>query len=697
MSTVLSVRDIFKLKSLDDGSKSFSNSFFNNKEFEKRNEQKSSSTDIVLEGENTEEFVDPYKDDVEEWRLIEGYKYNWISSKGRVKRKKHGDKHKKSYLYRFRTSNPKIAPRVGLVEEGIDNKSCSVHDLVANQFLPPHNSKEKMVVEHLDGRKNYNNYKNLKWISFSEQCTNRDKTNDGKIIGPIIQINPRTGEQTQWESTQVAADSLNLRGYEIYAALKDGNMPRRCNWILAEGAKRLDNFLTKEKDSLPGEIWLPVVEYGFGHYEVSNFARILNTRTGRIRNIKNPSSKDQYICIVLKNSAIKGVKDTNFLLSRLVLKAHVPNPKNKPTVDHEDTNRHNNNLTNLRWADHKEQSKNKKKPEIKNKTNSRAVIKYKLDGTEDGRWDSITAASKATGFNINELITALKDQTVNKGFTWKYASEVDDPINYPNERWMPVPNPGFEPMEASDYGRVRKADKIAKIGSKDNGGYYQIDVYKVDENGKKIKVDVYKVEENGEKIKVGEKSVRRREYVHNFVMWAFKGRHNLTVNHKDVERNFDNSLKNLEYVTRSGNASHGFTQGWRNNGTFKATTVDVFDLNGKQLGVSPSQNSAAKATDVKRNNGAFKATTVGVFDLNGKQLGVYPSQNSAAKATGVERRRIGDLLKNGKSCNGYIFRKVENITDWSHLSYAVDPDEEVETTEKVVSTEEYESNDSAEL
>lgn len=43
---------------------------------------------------------------------------------------------------------------------------------------------------------------------------------------------------------------------------------------------------------------------------------------------------------------------------RAVAKCFIPNPDNKPTIDHIDGNRKNNNVSNLRWATHKEQQRN---------------------------------------------------------------------------------------------------------------------------------------------------------------------------------------------------------------------------------------------------------------------------------------------------------------------------------------------------
>jgi len=54
----------------------------------------------------------------------------------------------------------------------------------------------------------------------------------------------------------------------------------------------------------------------------------------------------------------KDDKYHNRLLHRLLAEAFIPNPENKPTVDHIDRNPANNKLSNLRWATHTEQHQN---------------------------------------------------------------------------------------------------------------------------------------------------------------------------------------------------------------------------------------------------------------------------------------------------------------------------------------------------
>ena len=47
-----------------------------------------------------------------------------------------------------------------------------------------------------------------------------------------------------------------------------------------------------------------------------------------------------------------------YLVHRLVAETFIPNPDNKPTVDHIDRDPHSNAVANLRWATYSEQNKN---------------------------------------------------------------------------------------------------------------------------------------------------------------------------------------------------------------------------------------------------------------------------------------------------------------------------------------------------
>ena len=94
------------------------------------------------------------------------------------------------------------------------------------------------------------------------------------------------------------------------------------------------------------EIWKPIEGYE-GVYEISNMGRVRNAN-GRIRNSQN--NGNGYRIIKLYRNG-KGIK---FFIHRLVAKAFIPNPQNKPWVNHLDECPANNKASNLEWCTEKE-------------------------------------------------------------------------------------------------------------------------------------------------------------------------------------------------------------------------------------------------------------------------------------------------------------------------------------------------------
>ena len=85
------------------------------------------------------------------------------------------------------------------------------------------------------------------------------------------------------------------------------------------------------------------------------------TQDGRVKNIKFNRylrtwiNRYGYECISLGRRSTK----KTYTIHRLIANAWIPNPHNKPTIDHINRNRLDNRIENLRWATHKEQAENR--------------------------------------------------------------------------------------------------------------------------------------------------------------------------------------------------------------------------------------------------------------------------------------------------------------------------------------------------
>ena len=93
---------------------------------------------------------------------------------------------------------------------------------------------------------------------------------------------------------------------------------------------------------------------GFEDYLISLDGKVFSLKTMSFLKLRK-NREGGYFRVELYDGKIDNNKKRKFFsVARLVAKAYLPNPQNKPTVNHIDGNKENNSLLNLEWATYSE-------------------------------------------------------------------------------------------------------------------------------------------------------------------------------------------------------------------------------------------------------------------------------------------------------------------------------------------------------
>lgn len=183
------------------------------------------------------------------------------------------------------------------------------------------------------------------------------------------------------------------------------------------------------------EIWKDIIGYE-GIYQVSNLGRIKiikNMHKGNKTTFMEISPNRYGYCRV---SLWKNKKRKTYCVHRLVAEAFIPNPENKPQVNHKDGQKSNNDAENLEWATSSE-----------NQTHSCRVLGHiprtfigrfgklhprskKVKQIKDGKiiavFDGIMEASRITSINktqISNICQKKKGFKTAGGYIWEFATK----------------------------------------------------------------------------------------------------------------------------------------------------------------------------------------------------------------------------------------------------------------------------------
>lgn len=181
------------------------------------------------------------------------------------------------------------------------------------------------------------------------------------------------------------------------------------------------------------EIFKPID--GFDEkYLISNLGRVksLNYRHPGVIGFLTPINHHGGYQVVHLS---KNGKVYNRMIHTLVAKAFIPQPSDKPIVNHIDGNKHNNVVSNLEWVTYQENTQHaisigkhdphkNSVPTGASNIHSKPILQFTKDGQFVKRWECMSDAAREIGCNPCTLVNSAAGRSKSAhGFIWKYPND----------------------------------------------------------------------------------------------------------------------------------------------------------------------------------------------------------------------------------------------------------------------------------
>ncbi|AEQ32683.1 intron encoded HNH endonuclease [Acanthamoeba polyphaga mimivirus] len=266
------------------------------------------------------------------WKVVPGFKNYEVSNNGNIRNKD---------TKKIRKLQLKMGYHYCCLSENNNKKNFRVHRLVAKLFIK--NPHKYNIVNHLDGNKTNNNYKNLEWTTISgnnKHATDNNLTNIMKR-----RISQYVGEMlyTEYDSVSEASKATGIHMSRIVEVCKGTR-------------EEYEGYVFKYTDINPNEKIIDLEKEGFKNiktfpnYWINSKGQIYSKPFKKFLKSNKHKTGCSQVQLTKKNPEGKGQIKKTVLVHNLVAIYFLKKPEGDfNCVTHKDGDKSNNDIKNLKW------------------------------------------------------------------------------------------------------------------------------------------------------------------------------------------------------------------------------------------------------------------------------------------------------------------------------------------------------------